>query len=154
MKSRKKIKSSSTHTVKTGKNNNKNMENKREREREKENENVKRNVMGKNFHSILLCAIENLQIAFCFHCSNEAYSRLLLGRVLATGGGEASGYGGQSVVTKAGAFEHLAWLSLCAVLFLFLLANQLADWLNEKLHCKCVCVLVCVCVCAEGRVGE
>lgn len=50
---------------------------KQARKREKENENVKRNVMGKNFHSILLCAIENLQIAFCFHCSNEAYSRLL-----------------------------------------------------------------------------
>lgn len=53
-----------------------------------------------------------------------------------------AGYGGQNVVTEAGAFEHLAWLSLCAVLFLFLLANQLADWLNEKLHCECVCVSV------------
>lgn len=58
------------------------------------------------------------------------------------------------MATEAAAFEHLAWLSLCAVLFLFLLANQLADWLNEKLHCASVSVIVSASVSAALEGSE
>lgn len=64
---------------------------------------------GKNrFHSILLCAIENLQIAFCFHC------RLKQAASMWVGGSEPA------------AFELLAGLSCVQFSFLFLLA----DWLG------------------------
>lgn len=122
------------------KKNNKNMENKRKKEREQENENVKRNVMGKNVPQHTFMRNRKLANRFLFslqqHGKQAGKGR---GRGLRMGGGKWIRWAARerNVVTEAAAFEHLAWLSLCAVLFLFLLANQLADWLNEKLHCEC-----------------
>jgi len=46
----------------------------KQQKREKENENVlSKTSWEKMFHSILLCAIENLQIAFCFHCKQALW---------------------------------------------------------------------------------
>lgn len=110
----------------------------REREREQENENVKRNVMGKNVPQHTFMRNRKLANRFLFSLQQHG-KQAGKGIGLRMGGGKWIRWAARerNVVTEAAAFEHLAWLSLCAVLFLFLLANQLADWLNEKLHCEC-----------------
>jgi len=90
---------------------------KKEHDHGKKRRKIGKQAVGKNrFHSILLCAIENLQIAFCFHC-RPSWLKQARGR-----GGGGSYVGG----SEPAAFELLARLSCVQFLFLFLLA----DWLG------------------------